>query len=71
MPDNEDHQDLARLLADPSAWTPDDARFMRFALTNQRRSVEECHPKDARRRAQLAAVADDIEAAVRDYERAR
>ena len=68
MPDNQDYQDLARLLADPSAWTPDEAEFMRLALAYQRSSVEDCHPKDVRRRARLAAVADDMEAAVRAYD---
>ena len=71
VPDDEDYRDLARLLADPSAWTSEVADHMRSALAYQREAVEACHPKDVRGRAQLSAVADDIESALRAYDSSR
>jgi hypothetical protein len=68
VPDSQDYAELDRLLRDPHSWTPNEANFMRSLLTNQREAAEAWHPKDASRRSEMTALADDIEAAIRRYE---
>ena len=71
VPDNDDYEHLAQLLADPSGWTPEDAAVMRSALANQRDAVAASHPKDVLRQRQMTTVADEIEAAIRQYDDTR
>jgi hypothetical protein len=68
VPDKQDYETLAQLLADPTAWTPDEAAYMRSALRSQREAAAAWHPKDERRRRQMNEVADQIEDAIRRHD---
>jgi hypothetical protein len=65
MPDNEDYAVLGDLLSRPSTWTPTEAAAMCFALRESRENLAAVHLLDHHRRASLAALVDEIEAAVR------
>lgn len=67
MPDNEDYEELGRLLSSATSWTPAEAALMQSLLLSQSQMVVDCHPEDHRRRESLQSVVDDIEAAIHQW----
>jgi hypothetical protein len=68
MPDDQDYADLRALLASPLTWSARQASTARLLLDSQRRAVEECQPKDLKRRRAMQEVVDELQAAIDRYE---
>jgi hypothetical protein len=68
VPDTADYQWLGWLIAHPEKWTKSDLAAVRSMLADQKRAVEDMHPKDDKGRRSLQGVVDELEAAVRTYE---
>lgn len=68
MPDNADYAWLEQFLAASATWSEDNLATARSMLENQRRAVEEAHPRDVRGRRSLQEVVDLLEAAIRRHE---
>jgi hypothetical protein len=64
MPDNEDYAELARLLANPRAWTVEERAAMRGLLRQQTENLATVHPRDDKRRASLQALVGQVTEAI-------
>ncbi len=64
VPDDQDYEDLARLLEHPEAWTAAEVKLAHFILVQQQDALAAAHPLDARRREGLARVAAAVEEAL-------
>lgn len=71
MPDDQDYAELDRLLASASDWTEREAAYMRSLERSQTEIVDQCHPKDLRRRQTLEGLVERIRTAITSYERSR
>jgi hypothetical protein len=71
VPDNQDYADLFALLASPESWTDAQAATLEFTRRNQADSIAGWHPKDRKRIEAMAAVLDDIDAAIARWNAAR
>jgi hypothetical protein len=67
VPDDSDYEWLGWLLVHPEKWTNEDLSAVRFMIVNQRRAVEDTHPKDEKGRRSAQAVVDEQEAALRKH----
>jgi len=71
VPDNQDFAELGHLLASAHNWTEREAARARGLLRAQLEAVASLHPKDARRRASMQEVVDQLEAALTAWENHR
>ena len=67
MPDGHDYRAFFDLLDRPEAWSARDREQVERVLDQQRELLASCHPLDAKRRASLAAIVHQIEAALRPH----
>jgi hypothetical protein len=67
VPDDLDYTALGELLEDPAAWSRHDFTTARAILANQWRSIQESDPKDAKTRASLEEVVEQLQAAIDAY----
>jgi hypothetical protein len=67
MPDDVDYGWLRELLAHPDRWTDDDAASVRVMIENQRRALNDAHPKDDRGRRSSQELIDQLESALKAH----
>lgn len=67
MPDDQDYGAFFALVRQPERWNRRDRRTMGSALCAQRAELDSRHPED-RRRASLARIVADIDAAIAEYD---
>jgi hypothetical protein len=67
VPDDLDYAWLGSLVEHPEQWTEEDLAAARFMLTNQKRALDEAHPRDRARRQSLQETVDALEAAIEKY----
>ena len=67
MPDDLDYAWLGWLIAHPNEWTPDDLAKAEAVVDEQKRAVEESHPKDTQGRERTQSVVDALESAIETY----
>ena len=64
MPDGHDYRAFFDLLDHPEAWTDRDRKQVEWMLVQQRELLASCHRLDSTRRASLAGIVHQIEAAL-------
>jgi hypothetical protein len=69
VPDDLDYEWFGWLVANPGEWTPADLEVAEAILINQRRTVEDAHPRDARGRERLQAVVTELQQAIDQHRR--
>jgi hypothetical protein len=67
VPDDLDYEWLGWLTTNPDDWTDEDLSAARFLIANQKRVLEELHPKDVKGRRTAQNVLDVLEAALRTH----
>lgn len=67
VPDHLDYEWFGWLVANPGEWTPADLEVAEAILANQKRAVEDAHPRDAKGRERLQAVVTALESAMERY----
>jgi hypothetical protein len=67
VPDNFDYGWLDELLGNAPQWSADDLKTPRSLLANQKRALEDTHPRDRRSRHSLQQVVDALEQAIETY----
>lgn len=65
MPDGHDYAAFFGLLERPDEWSDRDREQVEWMLGQQRELLTSCHPLGSKRRASLADVVHQIEAALR------
>ena len=71
VPDDDDYTTFFDLLARPETWTEDERGLMDFSLRGQRELLRDSHPRDPKRRAELAKIVRQIEAAIERHDESR
>jgi hypothetical protein len=71
VPDDQDYEELAHLLASPDSWDWREAELARSLLRNQNKAVAGLTPQNGRLRESMQVVADQLEEAIRRWEEAR
>jgi hypothetical protein len=71
MPDDADYRYLGWLVEHPEEWTEADRESAESILANQKRAVDEGHPKDVKNRQSLRDVVDALECGLARHSAAR
>jgi hypothetical protein len=67
MPDDLDYAWLGWLIEHPDKWTPADLATAGAVIADQKRAVDESHPKDTRGRDRKQAIVDALESAIQEH----
>jgi hypothetical protein len=67
VPDDLDYAWLGEFLDNAAGWSAKDLETARFLLANQRRALDEAHPRDATTRERLRGVVDALESAIEQH----
>ena len=68
MPDDFDYAWLGWLIEHPDDWSADDRSAAEQILVDQRRAIDESHPRDLEGRRAKQALVDQLEAAIGAYD---
>lgn len=71
MPDNQDHAELGRLLADPESWTAEQAETVQGMRRSQEAAIAAWNAKDTRQVAEMATVLAQTDEAISRWRAAR